>query len=244
VTGTEYLIHDHLGSTRLSMNNQGQVVRRYDFLPFGEEIVAGVGGRGADYEPSSYLYPTVPDDVLRKFTSKERDSETGLDFFGARYFSSAEGRFVSADWSAKPEPVPYANLEDPQTLNLFGYVRNNPMAREDADGHCAEAISCAAEAGAAIGTGIEPGGGTAVGAVVGAIVGAVVSYYGGKAIANHIHHSDDSGSEKHAAPAAPTAPPTPATLPAKPDDLKAAGYKETTHPAAAAKGHLREPGDR
>jgi len=136
VAGTEYLIEDHLGSTRLSMNNQGQVVRRYDFLPFGEEIVAGVGGRGADYEPSNYVYPTTPDDVLHKFTSKERDSETGLDFFGARYFSSAEGRFVSADWSAKPEPVPYANLEDPQTLNLYGYIRNNPMATMDADGHC------------------------------------------------------------------------------------------------------------
>jgi RHS repeat-associated protein len=136
LTGTEYLIGDHLGSTRVAMNNQGQVVRRYDFLPFGEEIVAGVGGRGADYEPSSYMYPTTPDDVLKKFTGKERDSETGLDFFGARYFSAAQGRFTSADWSAKPEAVPYSSLEDPQTLNLYSYVRNNPLARADADGHC------------------------------------------------------------------------------------------------------------
>jgi RHS repeat-associated protein len=135
VTGTEYLIEDHLGSTRLSMNNQGQVVRRYDFLPFGEEIVAGVGGRGADYEPSNYVYPTTPDDVLHKFTSKERDSETGLDFFGARYFSSAEGRFTSPDWAAKPQAGPYADFGDPQTLNLYGYVRNNPMGKGDPDGH-------------------------------------------------------------------------------------------------------------
>jgi len=69
-------------------------------------------------------------------TGKERDSETGLDFFGARYFSAAQGRFTSADWSAKPEAVPYSSLEDPQTLNLYSYVRNNPLARADADGHC------------------------------------------------------------------------------------------------------------
>jgi RHS repeat-associated protein len=70
------------------------------------------------------------------FTGKERDSETGLDYFGARYFSGAEGRFISADWATKPEAVPYADLSDPQTLNLYGYVRNNPMVKEDADGHC------------------------------------------------------------------------------------------------------------
>ena len=40
------------------------------------------------------------------------------------------------DWSAKAEPVPYAKLEDPQSLNLYGYVRNNPLSRNDPDGHC------------------------------------------------------------------------------------------------------------
>jgi len=69
------------------------------------------------------------------FTSKERDSETGLDFFGARYMSSAQGRFTSPDWSAKPQPVPYASLDDPQSLNLYAYVRNNPLSRIDPDGH-------------------------------------------------------------------------------------------------------------
>ena len=69
-------------------------------------------------------------------TGKERDWETGLDFFGARYLSGVQGRFTSADWSAKPEAVPYSSLEDPQTLNLYSYVRNNPMAKADADGHC------------------------------------------------------------------------------------------------------------
>jgi hypothetical protein len=45
------------------------------------------------------------------------------------------GRWLSPDWSAKEEPVPYAKLDDPQTLNLYAYVRNNPLSRVDADGH-------------------------------------------------------------------------------------------------------------
>jgi RHS repeat-associated protein len=70
-----------------------------------------------------------------KFTSKERDAETGLDYFGARYYSASQGRFTSPDWSSKPQPVPYADLKDPQTLNLYAYVRNNPLSRIDPDGH-------------------------------------------------------------------------------------------------------------
>jgi hypothetical protein len=54
------------------------------------------------------------------------------------------GRFMSPDWSAKDEPVPYAKLDDPQTLNLYSYVENNPLTRADVDGHatCANAPSC------------------------------------------------------------------------------------------------------
>lgn len=69
------------------------------------------------------------------FTGKERDSESGNDYFMARYYSSAMGRFLSPDWSAKEEPVPYAKLDDPQTLNLYSYMRNNSLAGVDADGH-------------------------------------------------------------------------------------------------------------
>jgi RHS repeat-associated protein len=70
-----------------------------------------------------------------KFTGKERDSETGLDYFGARYYGSNMGRWMSPDWSGKPEAVPYSDLSDPQSLNLYGYVRNNPLSRTDPDGH-------------------------------------------------------------------------------------------------------------
>ncbi len=70
-----------------------------------------------------------------KFTGKERDAESGLDYFGARYYSSVIGRFTSPDWAAKAEPVPYANLDNPQTLNLYSYVGNNPLLRTDPTGH-------------------------------------------------------------------------------------------------------------
>ncbi len=71
-----------------------------------------------------------------KFTGKERDQESGLDYFGARYYGSALGRFTSPDWSEKPQPVPYADLENPQTLNLYTYGHNNPLTVTDPNGHC------------------------------------------------------------------------------------------------------------
>ena len=45
------------------------------------------------------------------------------------------GRFLSPDWAAQMDPVPYAQLEDPQTLNLYAYVRSSPLRGIDADGH-------------------------------------------------------------------------------------------------------------
>ena len=75
---------------------------------------------------------------MNHFTGKERDSESGNDYFEARYYSSSMGRFMSPDWSAKIEPVPYSKLDDPQTLNLYAYVGNNPLSRTDPDGHLQE----------------------------------------------------------------------------------------------------------
>ncbi len=69
-------------------------------------------------------------------TGKERDAESGNDYFMARYYSSTMGRFMSPDWAAKAEPVPYAKLDNPQTLNLYAYMRNNPLGGTDPDGHC------------------------------------------------------------------------------------------------------------
>jgi RHS repeat-associated protein len=75
-------------------------------------------------------------------TGKERDSESGNDYFGARYYASSMGRWLSPDWSAKEEPVPYAKLDDPQSLNLYGYLSNNPLSGVDADGHDGPDCGC------------------------------------------------------------------------------------------------------
>ncbi len=68
-------------------------------------------------------------------TGKQRDAESGNDYFGARYYASTMGRFLSPDWSAKFMPVPYAKLDNPQSLNLYSYVWNNPLTGSDPDGH-------------------------------------------------------------------------------------------------------------
>ena len=86
--------------------------------------------------------------IESRYTGKERDVESGNDYFGARYYASTMGRFMSPDWSGKVEPVPYSKLDDPQTLNLYAYVRNNPLGGVDSNGHegtAAEATAQAAE---------------------------------------------------------------------------------------------------
>jgi RHS repeat-associated protein len=84
-----------------------------------------------------------------RYTGKERDAESGLDYFGARYYASSMGRFMSPDWSVKIEPVPYSKLDDPQSLNLYAYARNNPLSNVDPDGHETEAEKQAKIAAAA-----------------------------------------------------------------------------------------------
>ena len=71
--------------------------------------------------------------VNSQFTGQERDPETGLDYFGARYFSGAQGRFTSPD-----KPFADQRPEDPQSWNLYGYVRNNPLKLIDVQGNAAQ----------------------------------------------------------------------------------------------------------
>jgi RHS repeat-associated protein len=88
-------------------------------------------GFGDDLSPVG----NCPDAAPQHYTGKERDSESGLDYFGARYYASSMGRFISPDWAQKPEPVPYSKLDDPQSLNLYSYGLNNPLTVVDDDGH-------------------------------------------------------------------------------------------------------------
>jgi RHS repeat-associated protein len=119
---TFYYAEDMLGTSRVMTTSTGTVCYDADydadFYPFGGEDTFNNGC------PQNY-----------KFTGKERDAETDNDDFGARYYSSTYGRWLSADWSAVPAPVPYANLTNPQTLNLYAMVGDSPETFADLDGH-------------------------------------------------------------------------------------------------------------
>jgi RHS repeat-associated protein len=126
--GTTRFAHkDHLGSTRLLTKPDGSYdpADVYDYLPFGESV----GSTGTT--------------TTHKFTGKERDSESGLDFFGARYYASTLGRFAS------PDPLPWIGwqhqgrkgeeqflkfITNPQNLNQYTYVLNNPLNHVDPTG--------------------------------------------------------------------------------------------------------------
>jgi len=113
-----YYFEDHLGSSRVITQGNGTVCYDADYDPFGKEVVV------TNTCPQNY-----------KFNGKERDAESNLDDFGARYYSSQFGRWTSADWSGGPSTVPYAELVNPQSLNLYAYARNNPVTSADLDGH-------------------------------------------------------------------------------------------------------------
>jgi RHS repeat-associated protein len=114
----EYYHLDALGSVRAVTNESGQVLRRHDYHPFGH-------GDGV---------PTGTDPL--RFTGKERDADTGLDYFGARYYASRTGRFTTVDPLMNTE----AALTDPQRWNRYAYSLNNPLRYIDPDGRDVLAI--------------------------------------------------------------------------------------------------------
>jgi RHS repeat-associated protein len=120
----QWLVTDQLGTPRIIIDKTGSLanVSRHDYLPFGEELFAGTGSRttGQGY---------VADSVRQKFTLKERDNETGLDYFGARYYSSTQGRFTSPD-----DFLNDTHPEHPESWNLYNYVGNNPLRYIDPNG--------------------------------------------------------------------------------------------------------------
>jgi RHS repeat-associated protein len=113
-----------VGSHTVITDSSGVRLRESDYYPFGGERV---------------VLNNLSDEA-HKFSGKERDAESGLDYFGARYYSYRMGRFATPDWSAAPVPVPYADLGNPQSLNLYSYVQNNPITGVDPDGHFCTAM--------------------------------------------------------------------------------------------------------
>jgi RHS repeat-associated protein len=109
-------------------------------MPFGEELCSGVGGR------TTGMGFCVNDGIRQQFTSKERDVETGLDYFGARYFASVQGRFSSADpYNINLERQETADgqeadalfrnyIRQPQHWNRYTYALDNPLGYVDPNG--------------------------------------------------------------------------------------------------------------
>jgi RHS repeat-associated protein len=119
-----WLVADHLGTPRMVVNKSGSLasVKRHDYLPFGEELGL-ISGR-----TSAMGYSAI-DNVRQKFTSYERDNETGLDFAQARYFASVQGRFTSPDNFLND-----TRTTDPASWNLYVFTRNNPLRYTDPTG--------------------------------------------------------------------------------------------------------------
>ncbi|MCU1266964.1 MAG: repeat-associated core domain protein, partial [Acidobacteria bacterium] len=111
-----WLVADQLGTPRMLADLSGSLagISGHDYLPYGEEVPAGLRNGVTGYSGS--------DSVRQKFTSKERDNETGLDYFLARYYSSTQGRFTSVD----PTLLSVQGV-NPQTWNRYCYVSNNPL---------------------------------------------------------------------------------------------------------------------
>ncbi len=112
--GTRYHFSDHLGTPRVITDAAGTVLSRHDYYPYGMELTPWTDGES------------------HKFTGNERDTESGLDNFGARYNSSGLGRFMSADPLKIGGDV--VDLSNPQAWNAYTYVINNPLNVVDPDG--------------------------------------------------------------------------------------------------------------
>jgi RHS repeat-associated protein len=117
--GLHFHIADPLGTRRVQANGSGVVEESIQSLPFGDNLVEVAGSASCTEDATEH-----------HFTGKERDSESGNDYFGARYFGSSMGRFMTPD----PSGLLAQHAADPQSWNLYAYARNNPLKYLDPDG--------------------------------------------------------------------------------------------------------------
>jgi RHS repeat-associated protein len=116
--GTYFPLNDWLGSKRVVAKYDGTKAQMCMNLPFGDDLMC-----------------SATDLSEHHFTGQIYDQETKNDYFNARYYSNNTGRFLTPDWSSAPDTVPYADFNDPQSLNLYAYVNNSPLSLADPDGH-------------------------------------------------------------------------------------------------------------
>ena len=109
-----FRFNDHLGTIRMELGTDG-CQSSYTNLPFGDGLSTVTNG--------------CTDATNYHFTGKERDTESGNDYFFARYYGSSLARFLSPDDDSDQNPP------DPQSWNLYSYVHNNPLTNTDPDGH-------------------------------------------------------------------------------------------------------------
>jgi RHS repeat-associated protein len=120
-----YVTTDNLGSPRVVTDKMGTVLSRRDFMPFGEELGAGVGARSTDLKFSA----SGSDNIRQRFTGYQKDQETQLDFAEARMYSNKHGRFTAVD------PLYESAVQsNPQTFNRYTYTGNNPVNLTDPSG--------------------------------------------------------------------------------------------------------------
>jgi len=137
VPGTSYVFTDMLGSVRAITSSAGALQECYDYLPFGRMLSSADNGRSA-----SGCHPGAPQIAVnskasQKFTGQPRDNGTGLDHFGARFYSASLGRFTTPD-SVVLTPTRKAH---PHLLNRYAYANNNPLRYTDPSGMDAGPIS-------------------------------------------------------------------------------------------------------
>jgi RHS repeat-associated protein len=107
-----FYFDDPLGTRRVQTNAIGVIEQQCTSLPFGDQESC------------------IPMPTEQLFTGKERDAESGNDYFGARYYASSMGRFMSPD----PLGNQVADFSNPQTWNMYSYALNNPLRYVDPTG--------------------------------------------------------------------------------------------------------------
>ena len=126
LTPKTFYLHDHLGSTNLATDTAGVVTEQVVNYPFGRVRLSASAN---DKAQSDY-----------RFTGKEKDNESELQYFEARYLGVA-GTFISVDKYFAENSKLLVNTR--KEANIYSYSRNNPLSFIDSSGNCAEPFSMA-----------------------------------------------------------------------------------------------------